>query len=268
MEERKYCVYMHVNKINGKIYVGLTCQELYDRWKNGWGYYTQVIFWRAIQKYTFDGFYHIIVDNNLSKQEAKELEKQLIAEYNTTDRRYGYNVSCGGDFPDEAIRSWKGKHHSRESKEKISNANKGRKRPDNIVRHMGNNYSSKHVYQYDLDGKFICEFTSTREAERKTGIVHNSISSCCLGKTITAGGFIWSYDKFDFIVPPKDKKKKSVIQIDKNTRKIINTFDSAASAAKYLGVCKSSITNCLNGRSKSAGGFNWMYLDEYERGVA
>lgn len=30
-----YSVYMHINKTNGKIYVGITKQKVSDRWKNG-----------------------------------------------------------------------------------------------------------------------------------------------------------------------------------------------------------------------------------------
>lgn len=51
---------------------------------------------------------------------------------------------------------------------------------------------SKEVYQYDLNGKLINKFKSTLEASRITG-VHN-ISSCCLGKLKTSGGYIWKYE--------------------------------------------------------------------------
>ena len=38
-EEKKYCIYMHKNTINGKVYVGQTCQKPEDRWgKDGRNY--------------------------------------------------------------------------------------------------------------------------------------------------------------------------------------------------------------------------------------
>lgn len=62
-----------------------------------------------------------------------------------------------------------------------------------------NNHSrkSKPVLQYDLQGNFIKEYPSCREAKRQTGI--NSIDVVCRGsrqkgrKQTTAGGFIWKY---------------------------------------------------------------------------
>ena len=52
---------------------------------------------------------------------------------------------------------------------------------------------SKAVLQYTLDGEFIAEYISTREAERKTKIPNQHIGQCCLGKRQTAGGYVWKY---------------------------------------------------------------------------
>lgn len=43
-----YCVYIHTNKTNGKVYIGQTCQEPRKRWKNGYGYERCPLFFRAI----------------------------------------------------------------------------------------------------------------------------------------------------------------------------------------------------------------------------
>lgn len=47
------------------------------------------------------------------------------------------------------------------------------------------------VLQFDLNGKRIQRFGSIIEAERVTGVSHQTISECCRGKRETAGGFIW-----------------------------------------------------------------------------
>jgi len=41
-------------------------------------------------------------------------------------------------------------------------------------------------------------------------------------------------------------------------------FDSVTSAATVKNVLRSSINNCLNGRSKTAGGYHWKYEKENE----
>ena len=49
------------------------------------------------------------------------------------------------------------------------------------------------VLQYTLDGKFLNEYVSGRDAERKTGIPHGGILQCCQGKWRTWRGYIWKY---------------------------------------------------------------------------
>ena len=60
-----YKVYVHVNKINGKLYIGLTKSKNPNRrWENGNGYRNNILFNRAIQKYGWDSFEHIVLFEN------------------------------------------------------------------------------------------------------------------------------------------------------------------------------------------------------------
>lgn len=52
---------------------------------------------------------------------------------------------------------------------------------------------SKPVYQYALDGTLLNIYKSIQEASRKTGVPHQNIGKCCLGKIKSAGNFIWKY---------------------------------------------------------------------------
>ena len=121
-DERKWCVYMHTNKINNKVYVGQTCKKPEYRWNNGKGYliqkddgtYQQPAFARAIQKYGWDGFEHIIFAENLTKEEANTMESGLIYLYKTKNPKYGYNLTYGGEGS-------VGFKHSEETKQKIKN---------------------------------------------------------------------------------------------------------------------------------------------------
>lgn len=54
------------------------------------------------------------------------------------------------------------------------------------------NPTSKIVLQIK-DGKIVAEFYGITEAERKTGISHQHISHCCVGKRNFAGGYQWRH---------------------------------------------------------------------------
>ena len=109
-----YTIYVHRNKLNGKCYVGQTENpNITDRWRNGSGYSKQQYFWRAIQKYGWDQFEHIILCTCNSREEANRLECEYITKYDSLNN--GYNIidgGIGGGFV--------GHHHTPESKAIIS----------------------------------------------------------------------------------------------------------------------------------------------------
>lgn len=88
----KYSVYVHENLLNGKIYVGLTAQNPNSRWGGGSHYAHNSHFSSEIEEYGWDNFSHEIVAENLTDEEAKELEARLIKLYNSTSKGLGYNV--------------------------------------------------------------------------------------------------------------------------------------------------------------------------------
>ena len=82
-EHLDYKIYVHVNKVNGKIYIGQTKSEnLNRRWNtDGSGYKTNTHFWNAIQKYGWDNFNHVVLIEDLSLEEANLIEEELIKKY-------------------------------------------------------------------------------------------------------------------------------------------------------------------------------------------
>lgn len=147
INDKKYCVYIHINEINGKMYVGQTCCSIMDRWENGFGYlgkkngrYNQPLFANAILKYGWDSFEHIIVYENLSLEEANLYEEWLIYLGDTTNPKYGYNILSGGknskrseDYRKRLSESRKGEknhrygmHCTEETKMRISESHKGK----------------------------------------------------------------------------------------------------------------------------------------------
>ena len=62
-----YTVYQHINKINGKVYIGMTSRSLKERFgNNGNNYTTSPSFFNAIQEYGWDNFDHIILYEGLT----------------------------------------------------------------------------------------------------------------------------------------------------------------------------------------------------------
>lgn len=62
-------------------------------------------------------------------------------------------------------------------------------------REQAKKVTCRKVLQYDLDGNFIKEWNSIREAHYNTNISRMGISRCCSNRAsyITAGGYKWKY---------------------------------------------------------------------------
>ena len=121
-----YCVYLRINKIDGKKYVGQTCQIPEKRWKEGKGYKGCVHFFNAIIKYGWDSFDHMIIADNLNHEEARrhmsEAHLGLKLSKEATEK---LSKSLKGRIPwNKGIKTGP---RSEETKKKLSEANKGKK---------------------------------------------------------------------------------------------------------------------------------------------
>ena len=116
-----WCVYKHTNIINGKVYIGITQQKVYDRWKNGKGYSHNKHFSSAINKYGWDNFTHEVLIDNISKRVACLYEIYLINKYKSDNRNFGYNKSKGGELGNVGLSP------SVETRQKIRKALTGKK---------------------------------------------------------------------------------------------------------------------------------------------
>ena len=52
---------------------------------------------------------------------------------------------------------------------------------------------TKPIVQYDLNGVFIREWVSAKEAATKTNLKRSNICHCCKGRIHHTGGYIWRY---------------------------------------------------------------------------
>lgn len=73
-----------------------------------------------------------------------------------------------------------GKHHSEETKE--------------LIRKKNQNYGTKAISQYTLDGRFIKSYKSIRSAARELNITSSLISSVLSGRQKQTKGYTFKYD--------------------------------------------------------------------------
>ena len=68
----------------------------------------------------------------------------------------------------------------------------------------------KSVYKYDINsGLLIDEYNSINKASYHSGIQASNICMCCNKHIKTAGGYIWSYERYDVIDTPKSNHIKA-----------------------------------------------------------
>src|SRR5574343_63886 len=101
-------IYKITNKINNKIYIGLTEQKnpklRWYRHLSNSKLNVKGVLYNAIRKYgkenfDFDVFLYCFNSNTLV-----EMEKFFISYFNSTKRNIGYNVSAGGELLAEATK--------------------------------------------------------------------------------------------------------------------------------------------------------------------
>lgn len=175
MAKKQWFVYMHIAP-NNKKYIGITSQTQPEkRWgKNGYYYQSSTLFWRAIQKYGWDNITHKILFSDLSGEEAKAKEIELIKRYQSNNTKFGYNITAGGDGAT-------GVPFSFEAQEKRG--------------------TCKSVVQLNKDGTFVATHYNIHQAALAVDGNFSHISSCCNGRFSrkSVAGFLWMFYN-DFIV--------------------------------------------------------------------
>lgn len=226
---------MHINKINQKRYIGLTGKEPSERWgKNGSGYRynKQPAFNRAIEKYGWDNFEHIILQEGLSKDDACTKEIEYIEEYRTQDPQFGYNIQPGGQLGNKGI------NFSDETKKKISEAHKGKKLSEEHKRKISESCKGHKPGIHTEDGL-------RRLREFNTGKIMPVETREKISKTLT--GIKRSPETL------RKRKEHSPNNVAVYCPELDLTFPTIYDAAKYSGAQRGNIQKCLKGQRKTAG---------------
>lgn len=225
---------------SGKVYIGQTTNftKRKNYYKNGAKPY-QIRIHNSLQKYGYDAHSIVLIEqcsvDNLNQRERYWQdfydvigENGLNCRLTATNDKSGFlsesskhklsiakkKVVIDGEWREKFAYDWSGKNHSEETKRKMSESAKGKKKTAEHISKLPQNQKgykskprsekfklnqklyngkSKIVYQYDKNDNLINQFISAAEAKRQTGV--KTINSVVLGKTKTAGGFKWRYDK-------------------------------------------------------------------------
>ena len=247
MEEKTWTLYCHTNKVNGKMYFGITCSNNPKRrWRGGSGYKACPYFSAAIEKYGWDGFKHEVIETGLTKDEASEAERLAISFFDTDKKEKGYNVQPGGI-----------------SVGGMSDEGKASLRTNNIGLNAN---KQRPVVAFDLDGNKLGEFPLISFAAQHFGIKRGTLINHLRKPRGTCSGMIFKYaedvvglDRLpDEAIKQALYKKpisgcdsfsaKSVVVFDYDTGKRIAEFGTVNDASSFCGV---DVQGVLSGRQKS-----------------
>jgi group I intron endonuclease len=225
----------------GKIYIGqsINIENRFNQYKMMDKSCIGPKLFNSLFKYGYQNhIFEIIEECSLEELDNKEfIHKQKILK-----------ITSWEDVLFLQLKDKKGGKRSSQTKEKIR------------ISSMGKN--SKEIFQFDLDGNFIKKWNSIVEAEQMFG---KGIKSNLTQKTLTAGGYIWSYTKELVYSSHKVKNKwssknKPVLQIDLEGN-LIKEWDKILDIELELNFKNSNISACCKGRQKTAYGFKWKYRD-------
>ncbi len=167
-----YTIYKHTSP-SGKVYIGQTKQPVLKRWANGHGYKLNQPFSNAIKKYGWDNIAHEILYEELTKEEANDIEVSLIAYYRSIEPGC-YNITNGGD-------GWSGCKMSEAQKLHLSELAKGRQSywkgktlPSDVKKKIS--ITLKSLYECGVIPKTFLGRKHTEETRRKMSEAHADVS--------------------------------------------------------------------------------------------
>lgn len=276
--DKKWIVYKYTDKHNGLIYIGITCQTLEKRWKAG--YKANRRLYNSIKKYGDDNFIKEILFENLTKEEACAKEIEMIAFYDATNPKIGYNISMGGTAP------MAGRKHSKKARKKMSETQMGE----------NNGFYGKHHNREAIlnttpviclnDMQHFHSISLAADHYTKLGYkscLSKNIQHCIsddtqlvAGKDLNGNPLFWEkynheytlndweqiykYKLKKYLQVHRDTSKKSYPIIELTTKEI---YFNALEASYKTGEPRSTITSCCNGSKQIVNGKIYCYLEKY-----
>lgn len=231
--EKSYVIYKCTNLVNGKVYIGKTYDFEKRKREHIYDIDNDLPFHRALKRYGIENFDWEIIDSATNDEEIREKEVYWIKYYKSCIHMvdsHGYNITLGGEG--------------------------------------GVSWNSRPIIQFDSTGEYVDEYVSYSHASVATGIDRKGIEACVKHINQTAGGYRWLYkDEWDgksigeYIKPPS-KKRIEIVQLDL-AGSYVAEYKSVLDAANKTGIRRTTISGCLTGKNNRAGGFQWLYKEDY-----
>ena len=243
----KYCVYKHTTP-SGKVYIGITSRNPLTRWrKDGSGYKSSPHFYAAIEKYGWENIEHEVLATGLEKDAACQMEKDLIREYKSTGREYGYNCTFGGET---------GLKLTPEVRQVISQKQK--------------NYYSDYSHRKAVSDRMTgvkkskearAKMSASAKLRPKRTMSEKTKKLICAANKAKYSTLEWKAahkTRFDIFANYGLEKRKAVEQLTVDGE-VIATYPSMKEAGRKTGIRDGNISKCCNGTAKTAGGYIWRY---------
>lgn len=264
MNNHYNCIYMYINKLNDKKYVGQAKNFNIRHRQHIKKSANKTPIDRAFNKYGEENFEIIILKENLYSQCLLNLyECYYIEKYNCLSKE-NYNISNGGHngnnfagktedemeiIKHKMSESHKGENHpfynkhlSEETKQKISESRKGK-------------FIGKNNCMY---GKQHTDEAKNKISEKAKERLKNKENNPMYNKHHTEESKNKMKENHYDCRGKNNPRARKVMQYDKNG-KLIKIWNCIKDASDILHISRQSISNCCRERNKTAGGFIWEY---------
>ena len=269
-------IYLFVNNVNGKVYIGQTLTKFYSRfgahYRDTFGKQDNLVFHKALRKYGWDNFSKYILwqaedtveatseNFKLLKSILDKKEADYIKKYNSNNSDYGYNMTLGGtDIPESA--------HSKDSIEKAIKTREDNKSNYMLGRTYGKHHLAVPILQYSTNKEFIKEWECIKLAE-------DTLHIRIYPKAITSGEYFWIYKNSNVDLVLEEKYSKYLLTKNCGRSKTIYCFDyfgeligiynSCAQASKITKISATTIAYSASSKNQSAGDYIWIYEEDLE----
>lgn len=246
-------IYIITNKINGKKYIGQTCQsDINKRWKQHKSinkkHIGQILF-NAYTKYGIHNFTFKILCICFDS-DTNNYEIEYIKKYDTIYPN-GYNLQPGGNS----------RKHNEFTIKQISNSLKGEK-SFNFGKKLS--VETKQKISQSLRGKNHPNFNKKMSDEQKNKI-KNTVNSFSVEKrkeiSLKISNSLKLYN--NNVSNRKSVRSKKICQYDLNGI-LISTFNSISEASQNLNLDRMTISRCCNDKYehyKTCGNYIWKYCN-------